>query len=251
MRMPTCSTLGRVCFGLALAASGLMQLVNREFVRLVPPLPGWLPAPSLWVLVTGALLVAVGFALVTDRARRAAAGTVIALLLVSFVFQRVPEILANPGAGFIWTNPLKVLALAGGALVWARPDRLGVTGAAALLGTFLVVCGVQHVVYAGFVDTLVPGWLPPGRRFWTLFAAAALVAGGTGLAVPRLRVAAGRCAGVMILLWVPLVHGARTLETRSAFELAGVFEALGIAGVAWLVAGAAAVPPASARNTSA
>jgi hypothetical protein len=42
----------------------------------------------------------------------------------------------------------------------------------------------------------------------------------------------------MVFLWVPLVHVARTLEARNAFELAGVFEALAIAGVAWCVADA-------------
>src|SRR6478752_758926 len=115
--------IGRTGFGVALAGSGLMQLVNRDFVRLVPKLPAWVPVPGLWPVVTGALL------------------------LVSFVGQRIPEIWANPGAGYIWTNPAKVLALAGGAWWLARTGAAAGRFAAGLLGFFLLICGAQHFVY--------------------------------------------------------------------------------------------------------
>lgn len=63
---------------------------------------------------------------------------------------------------------------------------------------------------------------------------------------------AGILAGVMIFLWGLLLHIPRSLEMKSAFELAGVFEALGLAGVAWLVAASRAAtgvnhPPNSRR----
>jgi len=217
-----------------------MQLVNREFVRLVPKLPAWVPAPDVWPIVAGALLLAIGLALVANRKVSAAANLLAALLLVSFVVQRIPEIAANPGAGFVWTNPAKVLALAGGALLLARSGAAMAMLAAGLLGVFLLICGAQHFVYAAFVDGLVPAWLPPGPRFWTLFAAVALLAGGAGVILPWTRRLAGFWTGIMVFLWVPLVHIARTMELRNAFELAGVFEALAIGGVAWLVAASAA-----------
>lgn len=233
------AAIGRVCLGAALAGSGLMQLVNRDFVRLVPKLPAWVPAPGVWPIVTGALLLAIGLAFVTNRKVGAAANLLAVMLLVSFVVQRIPEIVANPGTGFIWTNPAKVLALAGGALLLAAGARVG-TLAAGALGIFLLICGAQHFVYAGFVDTLVPAWVPPNPRFWTIVTAVALLAGGAGVIWPRTRRLAGLLVGVMIFLWVPLVHGARTVELKTAFELAGVFEALALGGVAWMVA---AAPP--------
>ena len=210
----TLTLIGRTCLGTALAGSGLMQLANRK--------------------------------------ASAAANLLLGMLLLSFVIQRIPEIAANPSAGYVWTNPAKVLALAGGALLVAWPTA-GVTLLAAwLLGIFLLVCGAQHFAYAGFVDTLVPAWLPPGPRFWTIFSALALLAGGTGLLVPRLRRVAGLWAGIMIFLWVPLVHVARTLALRNSFELAGVFEALALAGIAWMVAGAQTLlPSGKGQGTSA
>jgi uncharacterized membrane protein len=231
------AAIGRVCLGAALAGSGLMQLVNRDFVRLVPKLPAWVPAPGVWPIVTGALLLAIGLAFVTNRKVGAAANLLAVMLLASFVVQRIPEIVANPGTGFIWTNPAKVLALAGGALLLAAGARVG-TLAAGALGIFLLICGAQHFVYAGFVDTLVPAWVPPNPRFWTILTAVALLVGGAGVIWPRTRRLAGLLVGVMIFLWVPLVHGARTVELKTAFELAGVFEALALGGVAWLAAAA-------------
>ena len=40
----------------------------------------------------------------------------------------------------------------------------------------------------------------------------------------------------MIFLWVLLLHIPLALKMRNAFELAGVFEALALTGIAWLVA---------------
>jgi uncharacterized membrane protein YphA (DoxX/SURF4 family) len=102
---------------------------------------------------------------------------------------------------------------------------------------FQLLCGAQHFSYAAFVDTLVPAWIPPGPRFWTFFSAGALLAGGLGVLLPPTRMLAGLLAGVMIFLWVLLLHLPRSLEMKSAFELAGAFEALALAGVCWLVAG--------------
>lgn len=229
-------TAGRYACGAAVAGSGLMQVITANFVRLVPALPAWWPEPRVSAVVVGAGLLVIGAAILTGYRQRAAATALGVLLLGSFLLQRVPEILANPAAGYVWTNPAKVLAMLGGTLLLAGETNRRRVAAAILLGIFLLICGAQHFVYAGFVDTLVPAWIPPGQRFWTNFTAVALLAGGLGVLVPATRRLAGLLAGTMILLWVLLLHIPRTVETQSAFELAGAFEALALAGVAWLVA---------------
>lgn len=213
-------------------ASGLMQVVNAAFVRLVTA-PAWLP--PFTAVAAGLALAAIGAAIVADRWRRPA-GLALATLLVIALLSRVPEVLANPGAGYVWTNPAKILALLGGALVLAGAPVRAPALATAFLALFLLIAGVQHVMYAGFVDTLVPAWIPPNPRFWTLFTAVALLAAGVGLLLPPTRRLAGLLAGVMIFGWVVLLHVPRSLGLRTAFELAGVFEALALGGVAWLVA---------------
>lgn len=242
------TTIGRIFFAIAIAASGLHQLINAEFVRLVPKLPAWIPWPPFWAGAIGAVLIIAGGAIILDLKRPLAATAVGALLLLSFLVQRVPEVVSNPSVGFMWTNPCKVLALWGGTLLlagalpgenafglrWTEKIRLLSPG---LLGVFLLVCGIQHFVYAGFVDTLVPAWIPPRPRFWTCVSGVALTAGGVGILVPRTARPAATWSGIMIFLWVLLLHIPRAVQMKSAFELAGVFEALAISGIAFVVAG--------------
>lgn len=244
---------GRICFGAAVAATGLMQVVNSELVRIIPALPAWLPFPALAVTLIGLGLLIIGGAILAGYRSREAVLALAGLLAASFVFQRIPEIMANPGQGFVWTNPAKVLALLAGALTLGtlledRPLRWPARFPWALpllLAVFLLICGVQHFVYAGFVDSLVPSWIPPAQRFWTYFAGTALLAGGLGLLVERTRRPAALLSGLMIFLWVLLLHIPRSLELKNAFELAGCFEALALAGAAWLMAAKASYLPAS------
>lgn len=241
--------LGRYFFAVALIASGLLQIIRQDFVRLVPKAAAsWLPMPQVWAAVTGAVLLAIGLAFATDRARRPAA-TGLAALFTVVLLMHVPEVIANPGAGFMWTNPCKTLALLGGALLlavvvpaeFAKPLN-GLKGlpvrrfGAVAFGVFFVVCGVQHFVYADFVTQMVPAWLP-ARGFWTYFTAVALIAGGLGVNFsPTARVAA-LLSGLMILLWVVLLHIPRAVTSwPDAGEIAGNFEALALSGTAFLLA---------------
>ena len=226
---------GRICLGSAVLATGLMQIINAGFVRLVPSLPAWLPVQSVWAVATGSLLVLIGGAVLAGYKTRLAALSLAGLLLILFGF-RLSELAPNSGA---LANPAKILALLGGALLLGGRDEKRAWVASILLGIFFLICGWAHFQYSGFVDTLVPAWIPPGQRFWTYFSAVALLAGGAGVMIPQMRRPAGILSGVMIFLWVLLLHIPRSIQLKNAFELAGVFEALALVGVAWLVAGGA------------
>jgi len=224
------------------AASGLMQIINVGFVRLVPKLPDWLPAQAFGAVVTGAVLVLVGGAVLMEYKPRLAANVLAGLLVVLFGF-RLPELAPNSGA---LVNPAKVLALLGGALLLGGGDGLRARVAAMLFGLFFLICGWAHFQYSGFVDNMVPAWIPPSQRFWTYFSAVALLAGGAGVILPPTRRLAGILSGVMVFLWVPLLHIPLALKEHNAFELAGVCEATALVGVAWLVA--AQTPPREATS---
>ena len=227
--------LGRIFFAIALVASGIQQLLIADFVRLVPKLPAGIPWHPFWACLVGVILIVAGWAIILQKSARWAATVLGAMFLLTFLLQRVPEIASNPSAGFMWTNPCKVLALLGGVLILA--DRMPLLGPV-FLGVFLLVCGVQHFVYAGFVDTLVPGWMPPGPRFWTYFTGTALAAGGVGILLPKTRRWAALMSGLMIFLWVLLLHIPRALaDPHNAGETSAIFEALALSGVCLLVAG--------------
>ena len=233
---------GRYCLGAAVAASGLMQIVNAAFVRLVPKLPEWLPAQQPAAVAVGVALVLIGAAIITGYKTRVAALGLAGLLLMTFGF-RLPEMAANSGA---LVNPAKILALLGGAVLVGGRGEKWPWVAPVLFGIFFLICGWAHFQYSGFVDSMVPAWIPPGQRFWTYFTAVALLAGGVGVILPPTRWLAGILSGVMIFLWLLVLHIPLALKQHNAFELAGVFEALALTGVAGLIAASAtATPPAT------
>jgi uncharacterized membrane protein YphA (DoxX/SURF4 family) len=239
---------GRSLFAIAVIGSGVMQIVNASFVRLVPALPSWVPSQPVLAMIAGGLLVLIGLGILFGWKRRVAALTVGTTLVFIFLLLALPGALSNPLTGFMWTNPSKTLALAGGAFLIASVSAMGSSRptsaqrslliATVLLAIFLIICGVQHFFYAGFVDTLVPAWIPPGQRFWTFFTGVALIAGGVGLLLRRTVRTEALLSGVMVFLWVLLLHIPRAMsEANQANEMAGVFEALAISGVALLIAG--------------
>lgn len=245
--MMTRSTLGRIFFSIAVAASGLLQLITASFVRLVPPLPTWIPSHSSWAYLIGAVLIVIGLALLgTGRGARWAAALLGLMILLDFLFLHLPLAATNPRAGFMWTNPAKALAILGGVIVLAGvlPEentsiahlfrKLRPLGPLLLSG-FMILGGIQHFVYIDFVAKLVPAWVPE-PRFWAYFTGVALIAGGVGLLLPKTARWAATMSGIMIFLWVVLLHIPRAVALRDAGEASGVFEALALSGVAFMLA---------------
>jgi uncharacterized membrane protein YphA (DoxX/SURF4 family) len=100
----------------------------------------------------------------------------------------------------------------------------------------MIVCGIQHFIWVEFVTSLVPTWVPPNALFWTYFAGMALIAGGAGLLVPRTARLAGLMSGLMVFLWVLMLHIPRAVAAADAGssrnEWTAVFEALAVSGLA-------------------
>jgi uncharacterized membrane protein len=245
---------GRIFFGAATLGSGLLQLWTGAGVRIVQAPPTPLPTQALWPYLGGVVLVGAGLAILSCRAARLAATVVGLMLLLVVLPSYVPSFVANPVVdrpffrGFMWTNPCKIMALVGGAALLA--ERLPGEGrhnlvrgfarlasaAATFLALFLVVCGMQHFIYADFVVKLVPSWIPP-QMFWTYFTGTALMAGGVGIHSPPTARLAAAMSALMIFLWVLMLHIPRAITLpEHAFETAGAFEALALSGVALIVA---------------
>lgn len=245
------STLGRLFFAISMVAFGIQQLVTGDFVRLVPPLPAWVPGHSFWACLVGVLLLAAGAAIGTGYKARPAAAVLVVMLALSILFLHLPKIATNPKVGFMWTNPCKALAMLGGVLIVAAVLRGGEAdrspaldrrlGSLMPLGAlffagFLILGGIQHFVYLDFVSKLVPAWIP-GPQYWVCFTGLALIAGGVGILVPRTSRLAATMVGIMILLWVVLLHIPRALaDLHNAGETSGVFEALAMSGIAFMLA---------------
>jgi uncharacterized membrane protein len=119
-----------------------------------------------------------------------------------------------------------------------------------LLALPMVVYAVLHFIYASFVATIVPPWIP-WHLFWAYFAGAALFASGVAIAIKWHEHLAATLLGAMIFSWVLLIHvflifhrpGDAWAERAMFGDLAGklnnAFKDLGLSGAAFLFAGMA------------
>ena len=249
------STLGRFFLAIAMVAFGAQHFAYMDFVtRVVPKLPAWIPAHTFLACVFGAYLLTSGAAIMIGKVARSAALLLGAVILSSFVLLYLPLLITTPPNGGLWTSAGKALALSGGSFLLAGslPVKLDsqakarASAARALerfiplgpffLAVFLILCGIEHFIYVEFVTSLVPSWIP-GGVFWTYFTGVALIAGGAGIIVPMTSRLAGGLTGLMIFLWVPLVHIPRAIaDLSNSNETTAVFEALAMSGIAFIVA---------------
>lgn len=223
----------RAFIALAFAVFGIAHLVYRDFVtRVLPKLPAWVPQQSALAIAIGIALIAVAFALALNKTK-IALGLGIVLLAFALIFHLPLAIEARTNGG-LWTNFGKGLTLAACAFVIADLKWLP----RYLLGSFLILCGVEHFIYVKFVESLIPAWIP-GHEFWAYFAGVALIAGGLGLMIPWTARLAALMSGIMILSWVPLVHIPLALRNLSdAGQTVPVFEALAFGAASILISSA-------------
>ncbi|HEV1994698.1 MAG TPA: hypothetical protein VGR03_10235 [Candidatus Acidoferrum sp.] len=111
----------------------------------------------------------------------------------------------------------------------------------------LVVFGVQHFIYGGFVAGLVPAWMP-GRLFWAYFVGVAFFAAAAGILYQGMARPAATMLGVMFFLFVALLHIPRiAVHSSDGNEWTSGFVALAMCGGAWILASAS---PLEERETA-
>src|ERR1700730_3225645 len=103
----------------------------------------------------------------------------------------------------------------------------------------LVVFGVQHLLYGGFIAGLVPAFMP-GRLFWAYFVGIAFFAAAAGILYEEMARPAATMLGVMFFLFVVLLHIPRIVgSSHDGNEWTSGFVALAACGGAWILASAA------------
>jgi uncharacterized membrane protein len=254
LAMRTLLRVGRTFFALALIGLGAEQFIFGMFVvGRAPPWPEATAGGTLWAYVTGLGFIALGAATLAGRHVRAAALFATALIGVWALARHVPLLATEAFLSGAWTRAGKALAFMGGTLAvaatsphisvgrhttfmtFANLEREFILVARICLGTFLVISGIQHFLFATLVVSLIPSWFPGRAIFWAYFAGVALLAGGVGLFVPFTARLAAMLSGLMVFSWFWVVHLPRTFVSVS--DGIALFEALAVSGIAWIVAG--------------
>ena len=232
------SHIGRMFYGLAMAATGLLTIYYRDFpYYFIPPNHVWLTDHVIVIYLSGALLFLAGAWIVWGKRLAPVGLSLGTALLLIFCFYFLPYELSTPtiymhyGA---WENAAKELALAGGAFVVAG-RKLGCV----LFALTIISFGVDHYVYAHEATAYMPSWVSH-QLFWLYFTGTCLL--GSGIAI-LLKIKVGLFAallGLMIFIWVIILHIPKMMAApiaENGGEIVSGLIALAYCGIAFMIAG--------------
>lgn len=232
--------LGRFFFAAAIAFLGIQQILYGDFIQGPFIAPSWLPGRAFWAYLSGLALIAAAGGLAVMKQLRLPALSLALLLSLELLVFHLTSPLAILHDGVARTRAFETLAFAAVAGVLAATPAAVVTLGRLLFAFSLVVFGVQHFMYAGFVAAIVPSWIP-GPLAWAYVTGVALIAAGLSLAVGTKAQLAAALLGVMFFLWVVLLHAPRVAaHAGDEKEWNSAAVALAMGGAAWVVAEARA-----------
>jgi uncharacterized membrane protein len=247
------SKIGRIFFAIAIAGLGLQTIIYRNFpYMLFPPKHSWIPGIAVIACVFGVFLIYSGICISLSKKSRSTSLILGFVLLLIFCFGFVPyQFVSNTYLNWgEWETAEKELALAAGAFVIAgcltgnnKNALLRFLAKIIPFGTIIfsltIICfGIDHFLYATDTADYMPAWVP-FKTFWVYFAGAALIGSGIGIILNIKRGLAGTLLGIMIFIWVIILHIPKVIYAPSGYEigeLASAFLALAYSGIAFVIA---------------
>jgi hypothetical protein len=251
--------LARISYGIMIAGLGVQQIFYQDFRPVI--LPPWhlsFPGFALCVYLGSAIFIAAGIAIVFDKKAKEIGLILGAIFLLLFIFCQVPyELMADPYYKHlgVWASAQKELVLSGGGFVVAGSFHTGnynsqkespimnlleklIPFGSVLMCITMISFGIDHLLYAEGISTLVPAWIP-GRMFWTYFAAVALIGSGITIILRIQLKLSALLLALMIIIWFFILHIPRAVADPYSLqgnEVSSVFEAFGFSGIAYLIA---------------
>lgn len=249
MQTSTLIFIGRTCFGLCITGIGLLHFLLPGIRPIMAPLPPeMVPQPLGYLL--GIILTLAGVAILLNKYTRVVAVYLAVLFTLFLLLGHLPNRLRyHPELIGYWTDAIKLLALIGGALIlagiapenerFAAPKKLiALTPYGKYLFTLmLLIFGAGHFHSAGFIATLVPGWIPY-PLFWTYLTGVALVGAGVAIIINFKIIPVSFLLAIMFLLWLLMLHLPGTLKYPFADGNLTIscLQILAFSGIALLIA---------------
>jgi hypothetical protein len=233
--MPDRVKLGRCLFALATLAFGLLLLLH----LISPAIPAggepFFVVSRFWAWIIGLILVATAVGMATEKHAKWSAFLLAFAFVLRAVIVYIPQVIAAPRNPNTWGFVLELLGICGVALVIYRGslEKMG----RVFYSVELVGFAVQHFMYAQFVATLVPGWIP-GHLFFAYFVGVALCAAAVSILTGIYQRIAATLLGLMFLSWVIILHLPRAFASpHTGSEWTSTFNAFAMGGGAFVIAG--------------
>ena len=239
---------GRLFFAISIAFFGAQYLLYGHFEGGLPLVPPWTPGAPVLAYVLGAALILLALSIATLWKARYSAISLGTLLLLSFLFLHCLHASSILHNGTDRTRAFECLTLSAIAFSLAGILPNGRNSSAPgiattwplLLGRFIfaismVVFGAQHFMYAGFIATLIPAWMPV-HLFWVYLTGTGMIVASFCIATGILASLASMGLGLMFLLWFLLLHAPRVaVSPRNGDEWTSAFVALAVSGGSFLL----------------
>jgi uncharacterized membrane protein len=229
---------------------GILGLLTGNFSPVWSPVPKGVPAREVLVYVCALCSLGSGLALFWRRTAAPAVRLLFALLVLWFLFFRIPGLFRLPATQDAWSGAGETAVMVAAAWVlydWFATDwdrkHLGFTigckglrGAKLLYGLAMIPFGIAHFTYLKETAGLVPAWLP-AHIFWAYFFGCTFLAAGVAILIGLFaRLAATLSAfqlGLFTMLaWVPIV----VAGSKSAFVWSETTLSVALTAGAWVVA---------------
>ncbi|GGB03759.1 hypothetical protein [Puia dinghuensis] len=241
--------MGPLLYAVALIGFGITQLMTRDFLTGLFPVPATLPLRTLWLIVSSILFLIAAVGMLFLGRKWLAAALAGSLFFVFFLFLHLPKLLGDMYNPLEWSPLFEGLMLGSGGFIiaaylidsgmgdpgWNKPLHVMALMGQYLFAVSLVVFAVLHIKYNDYIQTLMPAWLP-GHVFWSYVVIAAFLLSAisffTGLKLPL----ASGLLGIMFMLWVLIMHAPRAFGKPTAeTEWSSLFTALAVCGTAFTV----------------
>jgi uncharacterized membrane protein len=236
---------GRMLFVIAVVAFGIEHFAFGNTLTALILIPDTAPAFSLWIYSLGLIFLGAGICIAAEVRTQLTATLLGILFLVLYLIFHFPREIANPKDPGAWTAAFELIGMSGGAFMLAKIHEstsnrlfnyLNRAGVYLFASTFVVI-GIQHILYAEFIATLIPAWIP-GPLFWAYFVGIVFFAVALALII-RIRVGlTTTLLGIMFLTWVLILHGPRAFASvHTETEWTSLFIALAMGGISLMIAG--------------
>jgi uncharacterized membrane protein len=233
---------GKYLFALSIVAFGIIQFGVQDFMKGFLPMPENLPARIFFLNFISTLFIVGGISMCIRRTMHRAALLTGILFFILFIYPHLITLLSDIRNPNPWTVSAEDLSLASGAIIISG-YALNPTGKSALarygrifFAVSLIVFAVQHFMYADFIATLVPAWIP-FKLFWAYFIGVAFSLASISLLTNIKTRLASSLLGFMFLFWVIFLHLPRVAAaTHIEPEKTSMFIALAMCGIFFTIA---------------
>ena len=238
-------------FGISVVALGFQHFILDHVAGTKPPPTSLLDSSFL---VVGFLykmgLITLATAILFNYKIKSAAFSLGILIFVWTLFRHFPLVIANITDAAELNSMFMAVAVSGSSFIIGSSIQHGALSyptylifnryVVKVIGNFfygmaIVVFGIQHILYAPFIASLIPAWIP-GGDFWSYGTGLALIAAGISITFEWKSQSSSLWLGLMISLWVILIHFPRVqINPKDYYEWASLFQALIIATSAFVL----------------